>query len=264
MTNAMVPVTTLPGIVEDNEGAELVDGYIALITKERGPDALPRLPSDRERKEIARRLERLTAKLRPASMTKTQQDDIVQALGSLWLRYPSLRNADIGEMTTGYLLDLERFPKFAVIAAIDDVRFNRIKGLDPDWPPTSPRISAAVERHVEPIAIERSKAARVLAVRNIVVPVSEEMRKRVGKTFTELAEATKLRLEEDHEERRARHATTRSGPFGREMLLAEYRHLGVAPVMTSGKKAYPISASLAKQLGVLPTKPSTPDDERFR
>lgn len=262
MTNDLTR-SMLPGIVDDTEGAELVDGYIALITTERGPDALPRLPTHPECKEITRRLERLTVKLRPVSMSITQQDDVMQLIGQLFERYPAMRNADIASMSAAYLEDLGRLPLFAIRGAIDDVKFGRIKGLDPDWPPTSPRLYAAGERHLEPAAIERNKAARVLAVRSIVVPVSEEMRQRVGKTFTELADATRVRLEDEHEERRSYHAKKRVGPFGRELLLREYAGLGVDPV-TAGKNEMLVSPSLAKQLGVLPKRPSTPDDERFR
>lgn len=262
MTNDLTR-SMLPGIVEDNEGADVVDGYIALISTERGSDALPRLPTEPEHKQIARRLERLTSRLRPVSMTVAQQDAVMQLIGQLFERYPAMRNADVASMSCAYLEDLGRLPLFAIRGAIDDVKFGRIKGLDPDWPPTSPRLYAAGERHLEPVAVERNKAARVLAVRSIEVPVSEEMRQRVGKTFTELAEATKVRLEDEHQERRSYHAKQRIGPFGRELLLREYSSLGVEPV-TAGKSAMLVSPSLAKQLGVLPTPPITPDDERYR
>ncbi len=260
MANDLTKSGALPGIIED-DGAELVDSFVAVINTERGHDALPRLPTPAEQGAMERRLSKLTAKLRPTSMSTTQEDDALQLIGQLFTRYPSLGKRDISVMSSAYLDDLGRLPLFAIKGAIDDVIYGRIEGLEPDYPPSSPRLYKAGEAHLVEPAVVLNKAKRVLAIRTILAPISEETRERVGEMVAEFVASRRVKQDDEARIGREDHAQRWAGPTSREMILAEYRALGVPPV-TAGRDDMLISPSLARQLGRLPArKPENGEDD---
>jgi hypothetical protein len=246
-----LPAPALPGLVADLEGADVVSRHASKINTEFGKDTLPELPGKADRTAIERRISALQTKLRPVSMAVAEQDRVIAELGAVWLGYPSMRNADVAAMSTAYLLDLQDLPLFAILAACEDIRRRRIKNLDPDWPPTSPRIHDIAARHVEPIAVAVLQAKRVLAVRDVRRPVTEAMQAKVGALVNDFAAASRLRLEQDHEERRAEYGRRYIGPFGQKCLEREWAKEGVRPQTTGGANPVMISPSLASQLGSL-------------
>lgn len=236
-----------PGLFEDHDAA-LVDQFVEAIDAERGFDALPRLPTPAERARIANRAAALRRKLTPTNLSMTQQDDLAEKLGELWNCFPSMRNADVGAMTSAYIEDLGRLPLFAALAAIEDVRHRRIKSLDPDWPPTSPRCVDQGEKHVEPFERERMRAERVLRVTKIAVKDDPSMREKIAEHVSAFVKTNRERQKDAEEQLRAdvfnshglREAADRN-------QREEYEHHGLEPPQGT----WPISMSLAKNLGMV-------------
>lgn len=249
--NDLIPApTTLPGIVED-EVDSLVGAFVNSILTERGYDQLPRLPSKMERAAMQSRRDRLARKLAPINESMTQQDDIVQELGRLWVRFPALRNADVGVMTSAYLEDLARFPLFAAMAAIADVRDRRIKSLDPDWPPTSPRLVEAAEKHVEPVAVAFMRVGRVLKIDKVAIPNNPDMQRKVKTEILGFIADRKTDLTTDEARYREDVCKPMASTSAR-FILEEYRALGIEPI--KGLGGHVLSPTLARKLGMLASK----------
>ncbi len=229
-----LPAPTIPGLAPDMEHADIVERFAAAIETERGYDALPKMPTVDERRALTARRDALMTKLRPFEMATAEQDRFAQAFGLMVLGYPSMRNQEIRPITTAYALDLGKLPLFAVLAAMEDVRQRRVKGLDPDWPPTSPRLFEIAQKHVEKDAAALLKVQRVMAVRKAHLPPDPAMKERVGELWITFAEALKHKLKTQQNASWEKYAEKyKTGESEDRMRLEQYRAEGFEPVYRS-------------------------------
>lgn len=178
----------LPGLQPDADTFDLaMRFYPNLWRDESGVVTLPKLPTAAECQQMENRLRELRREFQMVKYASADGDRAMRALGKLFSGYPSLRNANAGDMCASYLDGLCDLPAFCIELAIEDIRHARIPDLDPDWPPTTPRIHKIAEAHRdrlyerEVLPIERVLDAKLAA------PADPEMQKSVSELLTGLA-----------------------------------------------------------------------------
>jgi len=227
-TNLAKREDIIPGLMPDDEAMRVVEKFN--VFEDNGESMLTRLPTSVERSIMQRRAQALNGQLRPVSLTMTDKDAAVRALSSMFAGFPSLRNADAQGMIAAYLLDLQELPLFAVEAACADVRKGRIAGLDKDWPPTSPRVYEAAQRHAAKVYGEKLKFDRVLAITKVVPPpMTEAETKEMHGKLKKLSASVEDKFEAENAAMMER-ATKRTLGNTQKLILDAWRARGQEPV----------------------------------
>ncbi len=217
---------------------------------ETGSASLRRDLTRPEKAALGGRADELKLALRPISQASEEMRRAAEALAQLFLGFPSMRNVDAQAMITAYVQHMSDMPLFAVRAACDDVVKGKVKGLDPDWPPTSVRLVEIAEKHSRPLIEESIRISKTLTGKQTVVEVSPEERARVGEKLKVMAQdMTKATGKEASDQAKATLAKMASD--NQEKILAEYRRLGIEPSYADPARTMLVSPSLRKLLGGL-------------
>lgn len=223
-----------------------------------------RLPSAAERRVLASRLETLDRGLRAFWDDAGDKRAVRDALVLFFNGYPSLRNADAPAMVTAYMVDLKSLPAYAVRQALDDIKHGRVRDvdhrsgreipLDPDWPPSSPRVYDVAVKIIRAPVGEQVKIRKLFAAKPARAELSSEERATAGAKIRAMADAAKrqfavpdaatLALNRQAEERREEAQRRREAQLAAD-YLDEYAELGVEPVKIGGVM---ISPELAQRI----------------
>lgn len=247
---AKVPDSMLPGMVDDRARRDLLDSFF--VSVEGRLVYASRLPSKDERTQLQTWNADLVRAMRPASMSVAELDEARRNLSALFLGYGSMRyEADgIVEIVNAYLLVLQKYPLFAIVKAIDDVAANRVPGLNPDRPPTSPRMGKIAADHVSALAAQQIKIDNILKAKLLLrSDKTMESRARVAASLQDfhgklVGGGAEGLLEPD--ERRSE--AERQRKTNDAVILREYEHYGIAPRYSGGVL---VSLSLARTMGML-------------
>lgn len=237
-------------LVSPQQAREIAQRYVGEIETDRGTPTLPALPSPGERQMMQARVTELTRMLKPMSYAMTDRDRATDSIGALFRGYPSLRNMQpvaAAKMISSYVGDLAELPVFAVEAVVRDIKRNKVKDLDPDYPPTLTRMFALIERHRDDARAELQDYTAVLAVRQQARPALTP--KQIERGLAQFKEATAA-LEENWraEQRRMKESVAKSTEVSqRKFHLRSYAHRNQEPVYANGGKLL-ISAELIEQV----------------
>lgn len=238
----------LPGMAPTGSVSKLLDTFQVDVY---GFDdvALDRMPNAEERQLLQARHRELMTMLRPINLAKTDQEKAAKALALLFSGYPSLRNANVRDTITAYMLHLEHLPLPALCKACEDIAHNRVADLDPDFAPTSPRIVKVAEGHIAPLARERDRIDQILGSRKLMRAASTpEAQERVRLGLVELAESMNV-SEELRYQKLADEVNKKAAEFAQADITRHYKRAGVEPVKTSWQgKSIVISPSLLMQI----------------
>lgn len=140
-------------------------------------------PADRS--VMRRRLEKLNGALRPATMSTSERDRIASAVASMLTGWMNVSRQDPRETVAGYVVHLQDLPAFAVEQACYDAAKGHVEGLNPDFPPSAPRLHQLAEEACAAMRAEAAGIREVLAAKLERIPTEEE-RARIGAGFAEL------------------------------------------------------------------------------
>ncbi len=171
-------LTTTDGESKEVAAARLhaiVENMYRSIERDRsGADTLPALPSHGLRKELTQRKRRLYAMLRPVSMAVGEQQRVREVIGALLGAYEvSLRLGNLKATAAGYVAHLGDQPLFAIIAAVEDFKHNRVYDIGKDgervpFPldrvPNAFRLLDQVKKHAADVQAEHYQIGCVLSV----------------------------------------------------------------------------------------------------
>jgi len=212
---------------EEIDARALVEEFAARIVQERGAAHLPALPTQDERKFMARYDATLHRRLRPISEALSDREHATKAIAQMltgWLG--QMRHVDVEALIAAHVTFLMDVPLFAIIAACDDVRHNRVKGLDANFPPSSVVLLKQATSYIEDVNAERYKLKRVLAVDKVLrAPVSAEETARIAKKMKDLAVTLPAMDPFEASREAARRAgQERSAQISQRSILREYAH----------------------------------------
>lgn len=252
---AIVRQPALPGLAPDVEAATIAAAYHARIDDYgQGVLGLPTLPSAQERAILEQRLAELKRALEPVSYAVADRDRAMKAFGRLFLGYPTLENVNKAEKAATYMIDLGDLPAFAIEAAVDDVKKGRIKDLDPDYPPSSPRMYKIAEAHRDTVAAkERRPIERVLSVKMLSKPLqTPKEAAKVGELMRGLADGMKADFtDRELQERRA--LLDRQVAGDERMKHREWAALGLEPITyRMGGRDVVMTVALARSRKLIP------------
>ncbi len=249
---------TLPGLLPDAEALRLAEVFRAKF--EGSCFVVERMPTTVERQTLQRRSAQLTEVLRPIG-DGGGRVAASEAIAGLLVAYGYGRNDPRADETiTVYVKHLSEVPLFAIRAACEDVRAGRVHDVDrrtgnrvplsPDKEPSTIRLRAVAQKHVDRVAAEKYAFDKVLmAKRAVEPPASDAERAAVGARFQELAadlarQTAKKELD-DAEELAAEVEARRAR--GDRLIEAEYEALGLTPVRNSAGTL--VSLSMMKASG---------------
>jgi hypothetical protein len=113
--------------------------------------------------------------------TEATRSDLEQVVSAVMMRYPSMRGVSQLEaqvMVRAYCDDLMGLPVWAINAAARDITKGAVSDLNPDFPPSAPRIRQLAQQHLERPAAEMRDLRKVLHAR-IEPPDDPAMRERI-------------------------------------------------------------------------------------
>jgi hypothetical protein len=238
----------LPGTASAADALRLAESFQIEVEGFGKPALLDRLPTPDERRLLQARNADLRSQLRPANLAVADQERGRGALSLMFGGYPSMRGQTPREknaLIDTYWGHLQSLPAFAIIRACDDVIHNRVADLDPDWPPTTPRIVKQAQGYVAKAAAEQMRLEHILSAQKAMVPLMDQAaRDRVAAGLNELAKAIDVGTEvmgaEDRAKRRSAGAS-----FSEREILRQYRAAGIEPRYTGGGKLL-VSPALAE------------------
>ena len=148
--------------------------YRSIERDRRGVDALPSLPSPALRKELTARKQTLFATLRPISLAVAEQENARRAISALLGAYEvNLRLGNLKATAAGYVAHLGDQPLFAILAAVEDFKHNRVFDIGKDgervpFPldriPNAFRLLDQVKKCALEVQAEHHKIGRLLAI----------------------------------------------------------------------------------------------------
>jgi hypothetical protein len=222
--------------------------------------AVARLPSMVERQQFATRSSQIEAALRPISASRSERELAGEVLMGMLIGWTIIRNdPNAAETAAVYVKHLESIPLFAIRAACEDIKANRVYDVDQrtgnriplnkDHPPSTIRVRSVAQKHVDELAAQKWKFDKVLmAKRTHDVGPGPEERARVAAGFLTLSRQLSdglLEVNQANEHVRAwRLELVRRRREGE--MLEEYAALSAVPQKISG---YLISPQLARRLG---------------
>lgn len=253
--NSLVKSPSLP-LSDDVEAHAVVKSYADQITfvATGGKAYLPALPSKTERKQLQDFIGRQKVRHRPISESAAERDRAMKAVAGMFTGFTSLRNSNAAELCTAFLVVLSDLPLFAIEQACEDIARGRASSVDPDYPPTAPRMHQIADKY-RIAAYERDIAPAVLVLgatqENIEPKVDRE---KVGKKFDKLLTAMGADADEERRALRAK-VSAEVAERNRQRVRDEWAERGLEP-----PKGYPISYSLAKKLGYMASTSNWADE----
>lgn len=235
----------LPSLATQARAAEIIDQRVSFWPDDGTAPVLRAPLTGDEKQALQNRMVELVRELRPISTATEEKKRASQALAAMFMGFPSLRNTDNAAMVAAYLMALDDLPVSAVIKACEDVAKRRVKGTDPDFPPTGPRLYEVAQKYTRPAEGERIKIKRTLDAKVGDAPISPEERKRTAEKARAFADEMKAKLEKE----------TGLAGEAMERKMAELNHRGIEnewtrygmePRFADKAKTIPISLALAR------------------
>lgn len=228
----------------DAEARRVVDDVVSFWPDDGSPVALRReLTKDERRSLAARRLE-LDRVLRPVRAASEDMKRAAECIAQLFLGFPSMRNIDAQGMVTAYVQHMSHLPLYAIRAACEDVTKGRVKGLDPDWPPTSVRLVEVANPHVAPQEEEITTITKALAGKVPEREPTPEERERVRIGLRKMSESFQGGVDHERVERAERVQKSMIDGVN-EKILREYARLGREPAYADPARTILLSPALA-------------------
>lgn len=249
----IAPAPMLPGLVDEKHLADLIASFQIEESQFNGPVYLNRMPSMIERQMLQKRNIELIAGLKPYGIGKSDPPcEVRQCIAGMLRGYVTLRPDDAADLLDACMLVLHRFPKFAILATIDDVLALRVPGLSDKYPPNSAQLGRVAANHTAQWGMQQAKIDKILRARGPmrIAEADKPTRGRIEAGFKDLTGRLSVgvivgTLTEDD---RAK-VTARQKLEARQEVLKEWAHLGIAPILN--RDGSPMSVALAKQLGRL-------------
>jgi len=189
MPNELTLQQTLPGLLFDKDMADLAASF-QIAQGDSGEVMLDRLPNADEKRFLKRRQDELARVLRPISYAETDKDKAARMIALMFGGFPSLKNADAEMMVANYMMHLQELPLFALERACTAINRHQVKGLDSDWPPTSPRIYEIADGYLRSVVEEKLRYDKVLTTTKLIPPpVDEKKAKVMAKKLTWLRDS---------------------------------------------------------------------------
>ena len=260
-TSIATRAPTLPGLLPDVEALRLAEGFRA--QEQDGQMVLARMPTPDEKETLARRTAEIAIVLEPVGSDRMRQAEASEIIAGLLVGYGYARGDKAAAQTVAvYVKHLDMLPVFAIRAACEDVKAGRVYDIDartgnrkpisPDKEPSTVRLRQVAEKHVDALLAEKWKFDRVLrAKRALPPPLDEAGRVRMAAKLIGLKEDLQAADAEEDLEREAAAArlAERQNASRDDMILAEYKQLGIEPIYAAN--GILVSPSLAKMTGAL-------------
>ncbi|WP_441277787.1 hypothetical protein AB7783_12305 [Tardiphaga sp. 172_B4_N1_3] len=128
------------------------------------------------RERLTKRLDLLRSCSRPAAVEAIEEE-----IAKLMLGFPSTRGVPVIEVqlqVRKYAEDLLGVPLWAVKDACRDISRGSVPGLNPDFPPTSPRLRLVVNSYVARVHLEAHEIKQVLHAA-VLLPANPEVRQSI-------------------------------------------------------------------------------------
>lgn len=239
-----VKVETVAAPQPDLEARGIIDNTTMFWPDDGSPPEMRRQLTQRERNRLQLRASELHRAVRPIATASEEKRRLAQSLAAMFLGFPSMRNSDNQATVAAYIMAMEGFPLFAGIAACEDVVKRRVQELDPDFPPTAPRMCDLAAKHVSPVVGERLMIEKTLAAKKQDPQLTPEQRERVGKGLRQMAEEMAAVNEEGRREAMRQNIERRMQESQRA-ILAEYARRGLEPAYADKEQTILLSPELA-------------------
>lgn len=123
------------------------------------------VPNPAERELLGVRLESLQRALQPAAYNDIDRKKIAASvLEMVGMNYASMINADRQKIAAAYVVELQDLPAWAVERACLAVRRGKVPDLNPDFPPSAPRLHQIAEAEMKAVRAEKEEISSVLAL----------------------------------------------------------------------------------------------------
>jgi len=174
-------------------------------------DRLPQLPTPPFRRAIQDRRVALHAALRPISMASAEVETVRRAVAAFLGGYLNIKTENPAAIAAGYTAHLSDQPLFAILAALDDFKHQRVVDRHTedgrpvyftlDHAPSAYRLLAHVKKCAEAAQVEHHQINRILAITKTTeqAHVSPEERQRVGEAMAKLAGGMVKRITKEAE-----------------------------------------------------------------
>lgn len=251
---------TLPGLVPNADVDRLANMFADALVLNEGPPALPRLPTDRERKALQTRCLELARAVRPIKMDIGEQESARKRIALLCNGWSANRGAgiDAAGLVSTYVFDLSDLPLFAILEACDAVTKGRVKlpdargierPIDPAYPVSSAQLYAVASKIAEARRRDEAKLRRVLSVRHVLTPEQPpEVRAKIAQGLKDLADSLRMNAVPVDPGLKARVADE-AFQANQRNILAEYKAMGMDPIYS--EPGVLLSPSAARQNGAL-------------
>lgn len=248
----------------DPVSTALVNRYRSLVVwrpDDGGPVEAAAIPTEAERRKLLVRCHALDATLRQASETAEDTARVAVAVSVMLGAggYASLQNVDREAKVAEYTWVLRDLPAWAVERGCDKVQRGKVKEVNPDWPPTGPRLHQVCEAEIASVKAEQHAIEQVLKLQPPHAPTEAERERKAfaAQAWLDRTDPKAQRLNEiavDEPARREAAERTKQCLIegGRAMIEAEYRAAGLEPIRSGDGSL--VSLSLAKALGTRPAK----------
>lgn len=249
----MAAAPMLPGLADEKDISDLIATFQIEQAQFNGPIYLNRMPSTVERHMLQKRNLELIEGLKPYGIGSSKPPcDVRRAMAGMYRGYTMLRQDEAMDLLDASMLVLHRFPRFAILAAIDDVLANRVPGLSEKYPPNSAQLGRIAANHTARVGAQQAKIDKILRARGPMRVAENDAasRGRIEAGFKDLTGRLRVggiagTLTDDDRQR----ISARQKLEARQTVLEEWKRLGMSPILN--KDGSPMSVALAKQLGRL-------------
>lgn len=258
-TTNQASTSSLQPVAFDREISTIVAIYRNGMIREHDGYVLTKQVTEGDKQRMVSRRDLLNNALRPASMSQVDKGRASKAITELLTGWIHAGKSDAKSTVSAYVMHLQDLPAFAIERACRDVAKGYVEGLNPDFPPSAPRLHQLGMDACRALREEFADIAGLLKAETRIEKPSEEAKARVaalteqvGRSLSvpdEQGEALIKRREESA--RRTREATHRA-------IEREYAANGEQPTYVGD---LPISPTLQKLIAEQ-TKPTTTEAER--
>lgn len=250
MTTTTASRSTAPSTIDPAPTPQmrmLVDRHHRAITWQGNvPTLMAAVPAD-TREAMKDRLTALRKALAPIN-SMAERDQVALALTRMFSRYVNTGSVSNQRATiTAYVTALSGFPAWAVLKAIEEVERGAVEGMNPDFPPSAPRLCQIAEGHTAQPREEKAKVEAVLNAR--VDEVTQRDPDEVARVAAKMRAAAdelgaRVAAEQGETEQRRRERDAQKIAANDREIIREYHAAGIAPVMASNGR--PMSMTLAR------------------
>ena len=207
------------------------------------------MPTQSEKRQLANRAKTILRGLRTWNT-----EEIVRAVSRMlscfeqYLHETGNEKREVAsrKIAAKWALELQaaKIPSWAIERACDAVREGRAGDVSKDFPPSIPRITALAESYCTEHRAELDKITDALKGEPFLEPPSPEEKERVKAKLRTFAD--ELKADIAAQDTKVRRQGRTPAPPNNDVILAEYRARGMAPVMAGGVL---VSPSLLAKLG---------------